>query len=662
MMAIYYKWFALAVLFGLMSACSESGTLPDGGIDHVSGLDGQGHAGDARFRLLSTQASGISFVNSISESADLNYFQWMYMYNGGGVAVGDLNGDHLPDVYFSGNQVPNQLYLNLGNLKFREVSAIAGVAGSKWSTGVTMADVNGDGRLDIYVTRGGPFLENVWDRTNLLFLNNGVNADGVPTFTESAQQWQCNDAAFGTHASFFDYDLDGDLDLYVVNHPYQFGAKIDYRLARHFNPQDFESDRFFRNEGDHFTDITAECGIARFAFGLSGSVGDFNGDGYPDIYVANDFSEPDFMFINQRDGTFKDLIQEMVPHISNFGMGSDVADFNDDGLPDILVLDMMAENNRRKKTNMSGMDLDIFAKNVANGFHYQFMQNTLLMNQGNNGGRFLFSDVAQLAGISATDWSWAPLIADFDNDGRQDIFISNGYRRDTRDNDFVNRLKEVGEVEVMKNYQQSLAWMPEVKLANYMFRNLGDASGVPTFKNESGNWGLSQLTWSNGAAYADLDLDGDLDLLVNNLDERAFLYENRSQELEGKHWLRVELLGKGLNRHGVGAKVRIKLENGAQMWRQVMLSRGFQSSVEPILHFGLGEVRKVERLEIVWPDGKFQWLENVGVDQVLQVKYAPNGAGVKDDSNRLFVPVKRGLPTVAVKEGPCRCRRSCPGA
>jgi hypothetical protein len=624
-----FFFLCLALLFFAVYSCGEA-TEPIG-MNAESDVVKEAPT-KAIFNLLPVEQTGVNFINTITETPAFNYFNWLYIYNGAGVGVGDLNGDGLADLYFTGNQVPNKLYLNLGGLKFRDVTSQAGVAGGNWSSGVTMADVNGDGLLDIYVVRGGPYFENPEDRANLLYLNNGPGPDGVPSFTEAGAKWRCNDLGFGTHATFFDYDRDGDLDLYLVNYPYQIGALIDFKLPRHFDPQVFESDRLLRNEGDHFSDATISSGIARYAFGLSATTGDFNGDGYPDIYVANDFTEPDFMFINQKDGTFKDMIKEMAPHISNFGMGCDVGDFNNDGLPDIVVLDMMAENNRRKKTNMSGMDIGAFHQNVANGFHYQYMQNTLLMNQGTNlleneKGVNIFSDVAQLAGVSTTDWSWAPLLADFDNDGWQDLFVSNGYRRDARDNDFNKKLEKMGIASSIENFQQTLGWMPEEKLPNYLFHNNGTRPGeyLPTFTKVTTEWGMGQLTWSNGAAYADLDNDGDLDMVVNNIQDLAFIYENRSQELKHHHWLRVKLKGSGQNTAGLGATVEIWQEDKLSQWRQVTPSRGYQSSVQPEVHFGLGERDKVEAIYVQWPDGKWQSVQNPPVDQILEISYQPDG-------------------------------------
>lgn len=599
MKRITSSWMLGSLLGLLLVGCGGNDATPD--TDAASG---------PFFKSVDPNTSGLQFTNTITETDSLNYFRWQYLYNGSGVAVGDIDNDGLADIFLTGNQVSNRLFRNKGGLKFEDITDKAGIGSSNWSAGVTMADINGDGWIDIYVSRGGPFLANMLDRTNLLYINNHNG-----TFTESAAQWGCNDAAFGTHATFLDYDLDGDLDLYTCNHAYQFGSKIDFRVARHFQPQAFESGRFFRNDGGHFTDITETCGVLRYAFSLSATAGDLNQDGYPDLYVANDFSEPDFLFVNQKDGTFKEQVKEMTGHISNFSMGNDIADYNNDGLLDIVVLDMMAEDNRRKKTNMSGMNPEIFWKNVGNGFHYQYMQNTLLLNQGKG----WFSDVAQLAGVSTTDWSWAPLTADFDNDGWQDLYITNGYRRDARDNDYVKKV-EHGDVP-LSDFKTGLGFMPEQKLPNYMYRNKGGLQ----FEKVTQPWGLDQPTWSNGAAYADLDNDGDLDLIVCNLQDPVMLYENQVQQLQPKHWLRVRLQGTGNNTLGLGAKVEL-LRDG-QVWqsRELTLSRGYQSSVEPILHFGLGESETVAQLRVTWPGGKVSQLQNVKADQVLTLKAAEAG-------------------------------------
>lgn len=624
-----FRWGILLVLSVGMSACggSENGTASDAS----AGTQSQAaQPAQKRFKQLPPSQTGITFTNPLSETPEINYFQYMYMYNGGGVAIGDINNDDLPDIYLTGNMIDNKLYLNKGNLQFEDITAKAGVAADKWCTGATMGDVNGDGLLDIYVSRGGPYYENPWDRTNILYINNGDL-----TFTDKAIEWKCNDAAFGTHATFLDIDRDGDLDLYAVNHPYQFGGKIDYRLPRHFKPEAFESDRLFRNDGGVFTDITETSGIHRYAFGLSATVGDFNEDGWPDIYVANDFAEPDFMFINQKNGTFKDEIQQRTRHISQFGMGSDVGDINNDGLLDIAVLDMMAEDNRRKKTNMAGMQPWAFYQNVQNGFFYQYMQNTLQLNRGNG----TYSDIGQLAGISTTDWSWAPLLADFDNDGWQDMFITNGNRRDARDNDYIQKVREMGEEGIMANYQQGLGFMPEQKISNYAYQNNGDL----TFSNRSAEWGIDALTWSNGAAYADLDRDGDLDLVVNNLEETAHVYENRTQQVAPQRWLTVKLEMEGGNRDAIGASVRLIGENGGDFMRYLTLSHGFQSSTEPLLHFGLGDWQDKATLHIRWPDGTFQSEAVTAYDTRMVVKAAANRQKTTTQSpypraNALFQP------------------------
>lgn len=558
------------------------------------------------FRLLPKEESGVDFVNQLQESQMGNYFLYLYFYNGGGVCIGDIDNDGLSDIYLTGNMVPNKLYHNLGSLKFEDITASAGLIGSpKWTTGATMADVNGDGLLDIYICQSGLYDDPEYSRPNLLYINNGDR-----TFTEMGVQYAVNDPSASTHATFFDYDLDGDLDLYVVNHPLEFGAKIDYKLQKAANPGPYDSDRLYRNDGEKFTNVTKEAGILNYGFGLSATVGDVNNDGYPDIFVANDFAESDFLYINQKNGTFKNQIREMTYHISQFGMGSDIADINNDGLMDIMELDMMAEENKRKKTLMQGMNPEAFAFNVKAGYHYQYMQNCLQLNNGNG----TFSEIAELAGVSTTDWSWAPLLADFDNDGWKDLFVTNGYRRDARDNDFMKKIENLGVDQALAQFESTLQLMPVNKIPNYAFKSLGNLK----FEKVSKEWGLDFMGFSNGTAYGDLDNDGDLDLVVNNLDDRSLVYENTANQ-KGNHWLRVKLKGKGKNTMGMGAKVTLVSTAGTQTLEQT-LSRGFQSSVDPVLHFGLGNEAQFKEMVVDWPDGTRQIVPGGSADREVVIE------------------------------------------
>ncbi len=560
-----------------------------------------------RFQPIAAVESGITFSNNIKETAELNFFTYMNIYNGGGVAVGDVNNDGLPDLYFTGNMVPNKLYLNKGNLQFEDVTEKAGVAGSPyWTTGVTMADVNADGWLDIYVCQAGVYMGEEEKCANLLYLNNGDL-----TFTESAEKLGVADRARTNHATFFDYDGDDDMDLYVVNQPIQYHAPMDYRLEQEKSPRDLDTDKLFRQEADGtFTDVTNEAGVRNWAFGLSVMAGDLNNDGWTDLYVANDYSEKDNYWFNQGNGTFKEGSYNAFNHTSNFSMGSDMADFNNDGLLDLVVLDMMAEDNRRKKTNMSGMNPEVFWENVDLGRHFQYMQNMLQLNNGNG----TFSEIAELAGTAYTDWSWTALFSDLDNDGWKDLLITNGMRRDVRNNDFSKNLMGASLQEVFENYEELTANMPVEKVANYVFHNQGNL----TFKNEAENWGLDHPGFTNGAVTADLDRDGDLDVVYNNLDETASIYENHSSS---GAFLQVVPKGPKNNPFGIGVRVEITTEEGTQM-QELTLTRGFLSSGEPLLHFGLGNAALIKELKATWPGGKQTTMQNLPVNGTIIIDHS----------------------------------------
>lgn len=555
------------------------------------------------FEKLDPAVTGVQFRNDIKENKEFNYLRYSYMYNGGGVAVGDINNDGLTDLYLTANQGSNKLFLNKGDFAFEDITKKAGVAGDTgWSTGVSMIDINADGWLDIYVCKSGLMPEE--ERRNQLYINNGDN-----TFTESAAEWGLDDPAYSTMAYFFDSDGDGDLDLYLVNHRIDFMDNINVDIEKQGQIDPATSDKLYRNEGDHFVDITQQAGMENKAWGLSASVSDFNNDGLPDIYVCNDFREPDHLYLNNGDGTFRDGILDHFGHISFYSMGSDMADINHDGYPDLMVLDMVSQDHVRSKRMMASMSPENFEKMVDIGYHHQYMFNMLHLNRDNGD----FSNIAHLAGVAKTDWSWAPLFADFDNDGHTDLFVTNGIRRDVTDVDYkqyIERRFKTGQPmsfdEVMKNW-------PAAKVANYAYRNNAQLQ----FDDVSKIWGFGEAVNSNGVAYADLNNDGALDLVVNNIDAEAHVYRNHSTA----NHVRIALKGSSENPNGIGAKVMVTTHEFSQTKEQY-LSRGFQSSVDPVLHFGLGESKTIQELTVVWPDGKFETQYNLPANQLIEADYS----------------------------------------
>ena len=555
------------------------------------------------FSLVDSQITNIHFKNKITESLYFNFINYPYIYNGGGVAVGDINNDGLEDLYFTANQGPNKLYLNKGNLQFEDITEKANVTDELgWSTGVTMVDINNDGFLDIYVCKSGS-LESHELRKNRLYVNQQNN-----TFKESAAEYGLNHVGFSVQAYFFDFDLDNDLDLYLVNH------REDFQNNTFINPeiqqdiQDYSSDQLFRNDGGRFENITKQAGVANKAWGLSASIGDFNNDNLPDIYVANDFLEPDFLYINQGNGTFKDEILTYFKHISYNSMGSDFADINNDLNPDLLVLDMMAEDHIRGKENMATMSTDNFWSLVNAGYHHQYMSNMLQLNNGNG----TFSEIGQLAGIAKTDWSWAPLIADFDNDGFNDLFVTNGIAHDLSNQDFRNQMKTNIQNRKKVSLDEAINMMPSSKLSNYSFQNNQDL----TFSNSTENWGLDKAINSNGAVYADLDNDGDLDLIVNNMDEEASIYQNNANN----NFVSFSFEGSENNKNGIGAKV-IVFSGDLKQFKELYVSRGFQSAVSNKLNFGLGNQSKIDSVQIVWPNGFLQKITAISINQNHRLNY-----------------------------------------
>lgn len=548
----------------------------------------------------------IYFNNVLTENDSLNYFTYTYLYMGGGVAVGDINNDGLLDLYFTGNQVPNKLYLNKGNLEFEDISIKAGVSGdNRWYTGVTMADVDGNGFLDIYCSVGGKFEP----KNNQLFLNSG---DG--TFIEKAVEYKIDDIGNSVQATFFDYDKDGDLDLYVANYPpTKFKTPVFVYEHKMNNIKDIESDHLYRNDGNKFKDVTKEAGLESFGLTLSATVGDLNKDGWSDLYISNDFSVPDYMYINNQDGTFREVSKSATGHTSFFGMGVDIADYNNDGNLDIFQVDMDAKSNRRKKANMASMSTKLFSDIEKAGFHYQYMHNCLQLNSGIiNNGIPHFSNVSRLTGTSSTDWSWGPLFADFDNDGLKDLFISNGTRREINNNDYFNNLKK--DTVKSKNLLEMSLNIPSEKMDNFIFKNNGNHD----FKIANDTWGIKYEGFSNGAVYADLDNDGDLEIVINNIDDYASVFENISSEKN--NYLTLRFNGSDKNKFGLGVKATLTSGEVTQ-FQEMTLTRGFQSSVAPQMHFGIGQNKKIDTLKIIWPDGKIQTLTNINKNQLLTIDY-----------------------------------------
>ncbi|MDN5202208.1 VCBS repeat-containing protein [Fulvivirgaceae bacterium BMA10] len=581
---------------------------------------------EALFTLLDPGYTQVTFANHIKDQGESDIFHEQNYYNGGGVAIGDINNDGLLDIFFTGNQVPDKLYLNLGDLKFKDITEASGIADDgNWSTGVTMADVNNDGLLDIYVSRD---ILGEFDRNhNKLWLNKGGNK-----FEEVAGKIGLDNGSGTVQATFFDYDKDNDLDVFMINHPPNPGYFGD-RSIRH----DLDSiycSRLYRNDNGQFTDVSESAQVLTFGYLLNAVATDLNDDGWTDLYASSDFITPDFLYLNQKDGTFRNVALESFKHTSYSAMGSDVADMDNDGLLDIVTVDMAAEDNRRLKANMSGMDPEKFWKTVNAGYHYQYMFNTLQWNRGKDAtGRLCFSEIGHLAGIATTDWSWGPLFADFDNDGFKDLFITNGYRMDYRNTDAVKKLTEYSvprfkafmentpqgqgsfDVWSVLDFEEVLSLYPSEKLANYMYRN---TNGLQ-FEKVNRPWGVDQKTFSNGAAYGDLDNDGDLDLVVNNINDPAFIYRNNTERYD-QNYLKIVLTKNAKRLSFFGAKIRIDYqgEKGPESQTyELTNARGFQSSSIQDAHFGLGTTDKVNKLTVYWPDGSITEKRNVKANQLL---------------------------------------------
>jgi len=557
------------------------------------------------FEEQSPEETGITFLNKVVQSGDNNVLNYPYFFNGGGVAIGDINNDGLADVYFSGNQVANKLYLNKGNFKFEDITQSAGVAAETgWKTGVTMTDINKDGWLDIYVCRSA--MSDSTLRKNLLFINNGNT-----TFTEKADEYGIGDTSYSTQAAFFDYDKDGDEDLFILNHSLpQFGG-FSKLLANLKQKKDTRfGSKLYQNNAGKFVDVSPKAGLINnvLSFGLGIAISDLNNDGWPDLYISNDFNEEDYLYINNRNGSFENVIKESTGHVSLFSMGSEIADVNNDALPDIFTLDMLPETNERIKLSSGDDNYDKYNMLIAAGFHHQSMRNMLQLNNGNG----TFSEIGQYAGISNTDWSWAPLFADFDGDGWKDLFISNGYEKDYTNMQFlkftVDEQMKARQTGMRPDMQVILDSMPSIETGNFLYKNNGDL----TFSKKSEEWGVTRSFKSNGAAYADLDNDGDLDLLINTMNENAILYKNNSVERNKTTFLKVDLLKENPKRMIIGTKV-IAYVAGQVQYQEFSPVRGFQSAMYVPLTVSSNGKEIIDSVRIIWPDNKTQLILNVAV-------------------------------------------------
>ncbi|QDH80888.1 RNA-binding protein [Echinicola soli] len=569
--------------------------------------------------------SGVTFKNQIKEDENHNILTYEYFYNGGGVAAGDIDNDGLDDIFLTGNMVENALYHNQGDFKFKDISKKAGIKGKGgWTTGVTMADINADGHLDIYVCYSGD--GDTESRKNELYINNGDLS-----FSESAAKYGLDASSNSTQALFFDFDKDGDLDMFLLNHNIEVIHELEFAAAK-TDRHPTAGDRLYRNDNGTFTDISEAAGIIGNAlgFGLGIISSDINEDGWPDLYISNDYVEHDYLYINNQDGTFSEKLVEKLQHISHFSMGLDIADINNDGMKDIFTLDMLPEDNKRQKLLYGPENYEHYGLMLAEGFHHQNMRNMLQVNNGND----TFSEIGQLAGISNTDWSWSSLFFDANNDGYKDLYVTNGYYRDYTNRDF---LKYKGDYYFQKAINREKAdtlelvtSMTSTPIPNYAFQNNGDL----TFRDVSEQWNLAKRGFSNGAAYTDLDNDGLLDLVVNNLNDFASVYQNTSTSGTKGNFLKVTLKGEAGNTFGIGSQVTLYANNRTLMLEQ-MPTRGFQSSISYTLHFGLGTIEKVDSLRVIWPSGKTQLLQGISPDQTIALDESQASALESTDNPRV---------------------------
>ncbi|MDJ1480673.1 VCBS repeat-containing protein [Cytophagaceae bacterium YF14B1] len=589
-----FVWFFLWIVLCLISSCTDLQTGTE----------------TTLFTLLPSSRTGIDFSNKVSYTEEFNPYTFRNFYNGGGVAIGDINNDNLPDIFFCSNQQTNRLYLNKGNFQFEDITQKAGVTSDGvWSTGVSLVDINGDGYLDIYVCKSGDLKKK--NRSNELFINNGDL-----TFTEKSQEYGLDNRGLSTHAAFFDYDRDGDLDCYLLNNSFRSVSNYymikDQRLVR----DSLGGNKLYRNDHNHFVDVSEEAGIygSVIGFGLGVTISDINRDGWPDMYVSNDFFERDYLYINQQNGTFKEMLESCIRELSMNSMGADIADISNDGYPEIYVTDMFPEQEARVKTKTVFETWNKYQADKKSGFYQQFVRNTLQLNRGpiKTDGTLAFSEIGRYAGVHATDWSWGALITDMDNDGYKDIFVANGIYKDITDQDYIqytasttNEIRQKilnKETNIIKDLIDKI---PSEALSNYAFQNKGDL----TFVNQAQSWGLNQPSFSNGSAYGDLDNDGDLDLVINNVNMPCFIYQNQSNQLHPQHqFLQLTLKGEGNNRFGIGARVGVYYQSqqgkSSLAFQEQMPMRGFESSVDQRLTFGLGTAKQIDSVVVLWPLGQ----------------------------------------------------------